>query len=305
VYRGYELFLNGIISQLEPDVGALVHTIPGLINILGIVPTQDVYWEGNLDEISSLLASIDLRANSLFGYGTTVEGLHNLRHAQLSLVFSPWGLDAARELESRFGIPWINFNVLPVGADESAKLLEAVSEALAINPDSARSVSIDLRKREGHFLNKLADAYFIQGWQRECAIVAGSSSALGISTFLTTTLGLLPSLVIITDNPADQYRLELTETVKRLLPGFGTRILFSEDRGEISDAIQYSSPEIILGSSLEQDVAHRLNIPLVEVSFPVTGQVVLNKRHAGLRGALNLLEDIGRTILAILHGVHP
>ncbi|MEI6209270.1 MAG: nitrogenase component 1 [Desulfuromonadales bacterium] len=223
--------------------------------------------------------------------------MHDLRRAQLSLVFSPWGLDAARELEARFGIPWINLNFLPVGAEESARLFETVAEALILNLERINRVNDDLRKREGHFLNKLADAYYIQGWQLECAIVADSSTAPGIATFLAKTLGLLPSLVIITDNPADQNRLELAESVDKLLPGFGTRILFCEDQGEISDALLQRAPEIILGSSLEQDVAHRLHIPLVEISFPVTGQVELNKCHAGLRGALALLEDVGRAIL--------
>jgi nitrogenase molybdenum-iron protein beta chain len=303
VYRGYELFLKEIIAQLEPVTGTPVQTITGLINILGIVPTQDVYWEGNLEEIASLLASVGLRANTLFGHGNSVEGLHNLKRAELSLVFSPWGIETARDLESRFGIPWIGISSLPVGAEESAKLLEALVEALSLNVDSVNKVSEELRRREGHFINKLADAYYIQGWQREFALIADSSIALGIATFLTTTLGLLPSLVVITDNPADQARHDLTGTVNELLPGFNSRLLFSEDRGEISDAILQRPPSIILGSSLEQHIAQRLNIPLVEVSFPVTGQLVLDKRHAGTRGALTLLEDVGRAIVANQYGV--
>jgi nitrogenase molybdenum-iron protein beta chain len=207
-------------------------------------------------------------------------------------------MEAARELESRFGIPWVSISSLPVGAEESARLLETLAETIPLNVDSVNTVKGELRQREGYHLNNLADAYYIQGWQREFALIAGSSVAPGIAAFLATTLGLLPSLVVITDNPADQARHDVAETLNGLLPGFSTQLLFSEDRAEIREAVLQRPPGIILGSSLEAEAAQRLNIPLVEVSFPVTGQVLLDKRHAGIRGALTLLEDVGRAILA-------
>ena len=302
-WRGYELFLKEVIDQLEAPAGAVFDLIPGLINILGVVPVQNAQWEGNLDEIASLLARVGLRANTLFGYGATVEGLHNLKRAELTLVFSPWGVEAAKELESRFGIPWCTLNSLPVGAEGSAALLDTVAQLVPINGECVAVVNEELCRREAHFLNKLADAYYRHGWQREFALVADSTSAIGIATFLATTLGFLPSLVVITDNPATTSRLVLEEMVDGLLPGSDTQLLFSEDRGEISDAILNLSPEIILGSSLEWPVARTLNIPLVEVSFPITRQVLADKRHAGSRGALTLLEDIGRAILANQGGV--
>lgn len=304
-HRGYELFLKEIIAQLEPPADSPSHTVAGLINVLGIVPVQDAYWEGNLDEIASLLASADLHANTLFGHGSTLEGLHNLRSAQLSLVFSSWGLAAARELETRFGIPWINVAALPVGAEEAARLLEMVATALLLNPDRVTSVTNDIRKREGYFLRKLAEAYYLQGWQREFAIVGDSATAVGIATFLTTTLGLLPMVVIITDNPNDQIRSALVEKLEKLLPDFDTQVLFSEDGGEITDALLQSPSGLILGSSLERGVARQLQIPLVEISFPITGQLLLDKRHAGSRGALALLEDVGRAILLSQDGDIP
>ena len=66
-WRGYELFLKEVIDQLEAPAGAVFDLIPGLINILGVVPVQNAQWEGNLDEIASLLARVGLRANTLFG----------------------------------------------------------------------------------------------------------------------------------------------------------------------------------------------------------------------------------------------
>ena len=304
-FRGYELFLKEVIAQLEPPAYAECPTISGLINILGVVPVQNAQWEGNLDEISALLARIGLSANTLFGYGATVAGLHNLKRAELSLVFSPWGIEAAQELEARFGIPWRNIGSIPVGAEGSAALLDTVAEAILLNGESVKKVNEELRRREGHHLNKLADVYYHHGWQRQFALVADSASAIGIAAFLTTTLGLLPTVVIITDNPATQSRQKLEETIAGLLPNFDTQLLFSEDREEISDAILNLVPEIILGSSLEWPTARRLAVPLVEVSFPITSQVLTDKRHAGPRGALTLLEDIGRAICADREGLSP
>ena len=54
----------------------------------------------------------------------------------------------------------------------------------------------------------------------------------------------------------------------------------------------------ILGTTWERDVVKELNGHIVEVSYPVSYDVVLNKTYIGYRGALTLLEKIFTTAIS-------
>ena len=80
--------------------------------------------------------------------------------------------------------------------------------------------------------------------------------------------------------------------------GYGTELLFSEDHGEITDRLRFSSVELVLGSALEKQVALEMGVPFLELSFPLADRVVLNRCTVGYRGATTLLEDLGSALLA-------
>jgi nitrogenase molybdenum-iron protein beta chain len=90
----------------------------------------------------------------------------------------------------------------------------------------------------------------------------------------------------------------LVSRLRSIVPGFDTDLIFSEDRAEIADAIRSGSAGIVLGSSLERDVADELGVPFLAVSFPLVDRIVLDRGYAGYRGAAALLEDLGSAILA-------
>jgi nitrogenase molybdenum-iron protein beta chain len=81
---------------------------PNTVNILGIVPAQDVFWKGNLKEIKRLLEKLGLQVNTLFGEGETLEDIRNAGGASLNIVVSDvFGIEAARRFEDVHGIPYI------------------------------------------------------------------------------------------------------------------------------------------------------------------------------------------------------
>ncbi|MDP3441887.1 MAG: nitrogenase component 1, partial [Ignavibacteria bacterium] len=61
-YVGYEILLNAFIDQVVKEQPKKEN----LVNIIGIVPSQDVFWEGNLAEIERILNSAGLEVNTLF-----------------------------------------------------------------------------------------------------------------------------------------------------------------------------------------------------------------------------------------------
>jgi nitrogenase molybdenum-iron protein beta chain len=282
-YLGYELFLKGVIDHfaaqdLEPAAGE-----PGLVNILGLVPSQDAFWLAEIEELSRMIAGIGLRPNPLFGPDGGVQGLRDLTKAELSLVVSPWGLAPARELQRRFGIPWLDAGGLPVGADASATLLRRVSAVAANDQAIAETFLTAEARRQAYILDAAADGLYRQQPQRDFAIVAPSLHATGLARFLIQTLGWSPRAIVVTDNPAPESRVATAD-------GLGN-IHYSEDSGEIDDILRGSDPEIVFGSAFERPVTAQLGIPLIETSFPIS-RPGWARGLAGFRGGLALIEEI-------------
>ncbi|MDR3344157.1 MAG: hydrogenase, partial [Oscillospiraceae bacterium] len=58
-YRGYELAMHALLENLvDPKSGA---KDADLVNLIGIMPYHDPYWEGNFEELTRLLNAIGLR----------------------------------------------------------------------------------------------------------------------------------------------------------------------------------------------------------------------------------------------------
>jgi nitrogenase molybdenum-iron protein beta chain len=212
-------------------------------------------------------------------------------------VLSPWGDSPAKLLEERYGTPSLALHGLPVGR-AAGELLTILTEKLALDASHTEAF---VAREERHLKRQfalLADSYYRAGFQREFALIGDSAQVVGIADFLTTSLGLLPRTLVITDNPPEALRASIVAAITGLMPGFDSELLFSEDRAEIADAVKAGQAGIVLGSSLEEDAARQLGVPFLAVSFPLTGRVVLDRGYAGYRGAVALLEDLGTVILA-------
>jgi nitrogenase molybdenum-iron protein beta chain len=297
VHQGYQLAIKALIEQL-PDLGKAVE-VPSkrVVNIWGIVPNQDPFWSGNLEELGRLLKGIGLEPNLLFGYGQGLASWQKIPDALLNIVVSVWGDGTAKLLEQRYGTPVLAVEGLPVGA-ASARLLRAVSERLELDRQRTELFIQSEEKRLYTSLGALADTYYRAGFQREFALVGESAQVVGVSEFLTGTLGLVPRTLIITDNPPEEVREVLSTLLKGLVHGDRTELFFSEDHAEITDLVVSGAAELVLGSALEKSVALELGVPFLQLSFPVADRVVLNRCYGGYRGAAILLEDLGSAILA-------
>lgn len=295
-HAGYEQVVRALLEQLPSLPTPEVAVPPGLVNIWGIVPQQDLFWQGHLLELSRLLGRLGLTANPLFGPGEGVGGWQRVPHAALNLVLSPWGGEAALLLEEKYGTPSLSLPGLPIGPAASGRLLQQVSELLRLDPDLAARVRDEEARGFNRHLARLADSYYRYGWQREFVLVGETALVTGMTEFLVGTLGLLPRLAIITDNPPEPRRAGIVEQLRTHLDPYAAAIVFSEESGEISDLLGAGNAELVLASSLEAEAAARLAAPLLTVSFPVRDRVILTRGYAGYRGALALLEDLGSVI---------
>ena len=147
-----------------------------------------------------------------------------------------------------------------------------------------------------NYLEYFTDFYAEYWWGLPATYAVASDAAynLALNKFLVNQLGLIPARQVITDNTPERYRSAIREEYRRLAPDVAAEVTFAED-GYIIDKIlaagQYGrKPPLIFGSTWERDLAKKLGSAIVEISYPVSYDVVLNKSYVGYRGALTLLE---------------
>jgi len=303
VHLGYQLAVKALIEQL-PSLGKGEQSpIEGLVNIWGIVPHQDPFWAGNLEEIGRLLEGIGLKPNLLFGYGQGLTAWNRVPKAALNVVVSVWGDAPALLLEERYGAQVLRLEGLPVGS-AAGRFLQTVGDRLNLDVTRTENFIKSEEKRLSTYLASIADTYYRAGFQREFALIGESAQVVGISEFLAGTLGLIPRTLIITDNPPENVREALLTRLTGLVENSGTEVFFSEDLAEITDLVRSAAVELVLGSALEEPVAVELGVPFLQLSFPLSKQVVLSRGYAGYRGAATLLEDFGSAILSKGYNSH-
>ncbi len=303
VHHGYHLAVKALIEQLPGIWKRTGEFQTRMVNVWGIIPNQDPFWRGNLQELGRLLEGIGLVPNLLLGSEQGIAAWKQIPEAALNLVLSHWGKLPAGLLEQLYGTPSIILEGVPVGS-AAVPLLRRLTEQLKL--DQIRSEEFITREESllNHQFARLADSYYRAGFQREFVLVGESAQVAGIGEFLGKSFGLLPRMLIITDNPPDNVQEALADRLSSIVSGYDTEVIFSEDRAEITDIMRTSDVQLILASSLEREVAVELDVPFLALSFPLDDRIVLDRGYAGYRGATALLEDIGSTILAFSRAWH-
>lgn len=299
VYYGYEQILKAMIGQYIGDAEPQVRK--GLVNVFAGVPYQNPFWRGDLQEIKYLLERIGLEVHILFGEGSAgVSEWKEIPNAEFNLLLSPHvGLEAVKELERKYGTPFIQYPGVPVGAKQTSELLLKIAENSSL---SIEEVQKEIRKQERMYYGYFeAAAGFVTDYGEEMAYqfytIADSNYGVGVSAFLREELGFVPLGVYLTDEPKEKYR----ETIKAVLENkdslFSENILFENDGGKIQKEIRENlkmdaARTLILGSTWDKFLAEELESQYIPLSVPLPQMVVYNTSYAGYRGGITLLKDI-------------
>jgi nitrogenase molybdenum-iron protein beta chain len=169
-YTGFTGVLNAIITQLPKVFNPSTDKKKGLINILGILPKQDLHWNGNLAELKRIFGAIGIEANTLFGFGQGLEQWKQLPNAELNLVVSKWGIPAAEKLKEQYGTPYLVFDSIGLGTEIEA-MIRAVAEALEVDPNSVERYLQEEKKRFTHALEQFAEYAYDHDFQKTVAII--------------------------------------------------------------------------------------------------------------------------------------
>lgn len=292
-YTGYEIATQELLRQVtRPSRKKRKSTV----NLLGIVPAQDPFWQGNLAEIRRLLEKIGVQV-ILSGDGDSLAHVRRAAEAQLNIVLSPTtGLAAANYLQEAHGVPFVQ-QPLPVGT-ETGEFLRAIARKFAIEPGLVEAVIREEEEYLWKHLVKLSEAYAYILVNREFGLIGDANYAIGLTRFLTNDLGLIPKFVILTDEAPHPLRDSILAGFDGLENNIHPEVYFEPDGYRVAELVRTNRPDILLGSTADRAVAKELFLPILPLSFPLTDRVALSNSYAGYCGAINLAEDLGSAILS-------
>jgi len=288
IHYGYEHVLADILKAIDSVKVSQSDKDPKLVNVFGLVPGQDPYLQGNLDELKRILEAVGLKANLFFGADGGVEDLVNAKNAALSIVFSRWGELPAKLLKEQYQIPYIQRQSLPIGAEGIESLLNEVGKIISLDEENVGSFVEREKAYEQRLIFRVRDRIFEYGLSK-AVIVGTEEEVIRIGSFLDNILGVEIISAILTDSlkKDDEHDADNSDILYQI----AANVYIASDQKEIDDIIRSSKAEIVFGTSLEEGIARKLAIPLVKISGPIFNKVILNRASIGTRGEISLIEE--------------
>jgi len=253
------------------------------VNLIGI-SIYHKHWQGNIEEICSLLSLMGIRVNSVISAGTAFRDMVDVRRAAANIVVhEEYGIDIARWLESELSMPYINpSSGSPLGFDSIESFILEVADSLGVDPSPALE---SVRKARKHCFRVISRYNSLSGLPKGAtfAIHAEPSLALPLVHLLHDYLGMIPIRVSLTT--------ERDLLTRRNLEGHLRERGFKDSLTALEEAY----PDVLFsdGNTISK---HKLINPLVEgieVSLPSHGFAdVLPKAILGIRGTYILLEKV-------------
>jgi len=305
---GYDSAMEAIFrSYVNPPI----ERKKGLVNVLGILPAQDVWWRGDLLEIRRILTGLGLEVNTFFTAQDSLDKIRQASEAELNIVLSPThGVTTAEVAEELYSTPRLATG-LPVGAKATTEFVLEIAKRLELDQAKVDAFLAEERRNYYQIFNRLADAYADIDLQRYAVVVGNVRYAHAFAKFVNTELGWITPLVVITDQVESSLRPALVDRFRDFLEDADAVVVFETDTSLIETHLaerwprpdggryyQPFSPAFVLGSRLDKEFAEGLGISHLSVSYPVSNRVILNRGYAGFTGGLSLTEDIYTVALA-------
>jgi nitrogenase molybdenum-iron protein beta chain len=289
-FDGYELFFEALADQfLTPK-----RKRKKLVNILGIVPYQHIFWKGELRTIKELLAKVGIEANIMFGDFDSVENIEKIPAAVYNIVLSPWvGHRAAKKLEEKFETPFISFPGVPIGPIQTTKFLREIGNKLNIATKKIEDLIAKEERRVYRLMEYAGDIIQFDVPNAYFAVVADSNTAISVTRFLTDEVGHLPDIIHITDNPPEEYQRRIFDEITGSAEiEYTPDVIFEIDSFKIKENLKDRPFLNLYASSLESTLTEELETTHLTVTFPSYNRVVIGDNYAGYDGGVHLIENI-------------
>jgi nitrogenase molybdenum-iron protein beta chain len=286
-YYGYEITLDALVNALTETSPKKEKTI----NLFGIVPHQDIFWQGNFEELTRILNKLGIKVNTFFTEHQGIETIKKSSEAALNVVLSPWLLkDLAETYQNKFEVATYRYPGLPIGPTATSKFIRELSEKLNLDRNDVEKV---IEEEEDYVYSHFERNIGVVSNYR-FIIVGDANTVIGVTKFLANDYSQVPLLAVITDDIPKVYHAKIEEEVADLEYGRKPKVVFETDKWKISELIREFADEatLLMGSSFEKEIGNELDIFTTLVSYPNTETFIINKGYAGYRGCLTFLEDL-------------
>ncbi len=278
--EGKEKGFLSLLDMMNPDI----KTVEKSVNILG--PTHVTFnWRADVFELKRMLSNIGVSVNAVFTADSTIQEIENAPGAALNICMYPFdcGIETAKEMERRFGTPYVADHV-PIGFGQSAAWLKEIGEILKVDPKAYI---------EGEMKSALdfSAGLLVSNTLFESSVALSTdncdSYSVGISSFLAREMGMDVCMATVGSSEAATQMKEVCDTVI-VNPGTDDKkSLFLE-----------KSPTIILGNYYDLKLATDMGFKnFLMADIPHIGYISSeNKPFMGFLGAKNLVETIANEI---------
>jgi nitrogenase molybdenum-iron protein beta chain len=280
----FKTFAEHIIEKAQDK-------IPNLVNLLGIMPYHDPHWLGSLEELARILRRLGLEVNTFFSENQGIGNIRSAGSAALNIIVNPWLLkDFANDMEAKFGVKSIRFPGVPIGATQTSSFVRTVGGILGLDPALVERVVLE---EESYVYGYYETIIGGLSWKK-FAVAAESGTAIGITKFLANDFSMTPAVTIVTEpiwRSADKEYI--SGNIRALEYSDPPDVFFFSDYYEITRKIkEYEGITLLIGSSLERELALELGIQCHVMTFPITDTLILNRTYAGYRGGVTIVEDL-------------
>ena len=285
-YRGYEIAFSSLLEHIVKPAKRQ----DNLVNLFGIMPYHDPFWEGNFEELTRILEKLGLKVNTFFTRHQGIEDIRNSSAAALNIIISPWLLkSASKEYQEQFGVPYLRWPGLPIGASDTSSFIRAVAKELGIEKRGEEVII----EEEDYVYSYLETAIGAMSW-KQFAVVGDANTVVGITRYLANDYSFTPIVAIITDpifRPEDFNRIN--EQLSQLDYARPPKIVFETDQWKIKKELEeHEEITLLIGSTKEREFALENDIQCSIISYPITDRLIFNRTYAGYKGSLTLIEDL-------------
>jgi len=282
--EGYEIALLHTIKEIE-KAGCTDKTASQQpsVNLLGLSPTC-FRGEEDIKEICRLLKKAGCHINAIPGGGSTWGEIMRLPDADLNIVLrDELALKGARELETRYGTPYISAG-MPYGTRGTLQWLENIRKALP-------SLCLTELKREAGTVNdrlqfRSSNMQSLWGplWFDNILVAAPPSEAAGIAEAVRGEWADTGNLII-----------HFSQDTNLRPPAADKIYIAGRDDTAMKETFETWSGGLVLGSSLEASRLLRLKKPFINcnIVLPSYHEIIATDLPlCGIRGAAYLFEQI-------------
>lgn len=293
-YFGLDQALLGLVSKFAD---APVGREPALVNLVGAIGLSSG-WRADVAELRRLLEGLGLAVNAV-ACDSTIAHFQRSAAAALTVLLTPdVGLSAAQLLEKRFGIPWLVSPLfLPLGLHGTEEWLASIGKALSLPGDVVAALveAEELKARDALKIG-LSQVVYSEKVSRlrhlPVAIVAEGPAAISWARFLAEEMEAEPVFLGMrtgVDRTDVKAALETVISDLSLHP----RVEFDPSCHDVERALEESGAQLVLGSSVELDLARGLGIDSVQIANPNTHRVnIAPPPYLGYVGLLHATEAV-------------